>query len=74
MTSNDAFFVTRPPCFLLHFFTDECIGVPSPDILNIAQWLRYNMPVLLAPKLNYLEFHFQINLEALLMAIQKKAG
>ena len=40
MTSNDAFFVTRPPCFLLTFFTDECIGAPSPDILNIAQWYR----------------------------------
>ena len=37
MTSNDAFFVRRPPCFLLHFFTDECIGAPSPDLLNIAQ-------------------------------------
>ena len=42
MTSNDAFFVTRPPCFLLHFFTNEYIGAPSPDILNTAQWSEAN--------------------------------
>ena len=43
MTSNDVFFVTRPPCFVLHFFTDECIGAPSPDILNIAQWVEISV-------------------------------
>ena len=30
--SNDAFYVTQPPCFWLHFLTDESIGAQSPDI------------------------------------------
>ena len=30
--SNDAFYVTRPPCFWFHFLTDESIGAQSPDI------------------------------------------
>ena len=30
--SNDAFYVTRPPCFWLYFLTDEDIGAQSPDM------------------------------------------